>query len=95
MQWTFTERVLQIVAAIPKGQTMSYKQVAMIAGSPNAARAVGSILKKNNCFEIPCHRVIKSDGTVGNYNGLRQKTKGQLLQEELQPNHQNQSNCSQ
>ncbi len=44
---TFTEKVLNIVAQIPRGQTMTYIEVARLAGSPNASRAVGSILAKN------------------------------------------------
>lgn len=66
---SFTDRVLQVVARIPKGTTLSYQQVAVKAGSPNAFRAVGSILKKNYNPSIPCHRVIRSDGKPGQYNG--------------------------
>jgi len=65
---TFTEKVLKVVSKIPKGKTLSYKQVAEKAGSPKAFRAVGSILKKNYLPEIPCHRVIKSNGEIGEYN---------------------------
>ena len=68
MQKTFTEKVLEIVKRIPKGKTLSYKKVAQKAGSPNAFRAVGSILKKNYREDIPCHRVIKSSGEAGRYN---------------------------
>lgn len=65
---TFTERVKNIVAKIPKGKTMTYKEVARRAGSPNASRAVGSIMKANFDESIPCHRVIRSDGKIGDYN---------------------------
>ncbi len=65
---TFRERVLRVVADIPKGKTMSYKAVAAAAGSPNASRAVGSIMKYNYDPTIPCHRVIRSDGKLGEYN---------------------------
>lgn len=65
---TFTERVLKVVAAIPKGKVLTYKQVAAKAGSPRAARAVGSIMKQNFNKNIPCHRVIKSNGEIGEYN---------------------------
>ncbi len=65
---TFREKVLEIVGKIPKGRVMTYKQVAEKAGSPRAARAVGSIMKANFNTKIPCHRVIKSDGNVGDYN---------------------------
>lgn len=65
---SFTERVKKVVSSIPKGKTMTYKEVAQKAGSPNASRAVGSILKKNYDPKIPCHRVIRSDGITGEYN---------------------------
>lgn len=64
----FTERVLNIVSGIKKGHTMTYKEVATRAGSPGAARAVGSIMKANYRPNIPCHRVIRSDGIIGEYN---------------------------
>lgn len=66
---TFKDRVLAIVRDIPKGKTMSYKEVAAAAGSPAAARAVGNIMKGNHEPTIPCHRVIRSDGSTGGYNG--------------------------
>jgi O-6-methylguanine DNA methyltransferase len=50
--------------------------VAKLAGSPKAYRAVGNILNKNYDPQIPCHRVIRSDGTTGGYNrGSAQKIK--------------------
>lgn len=64
----FTERVLNIVSSIKKGKTMTYKEVATRAGSPGGARAVGSIMKANYRPDIPCHRVIRSDGVIGEYN---------------------------
>lgn len=65
---SFSEKVLEIVKNIPKGTVLTYQKVAKLAGSPNASRAVGSILKKNYNLKIPCHRVIRSDGSLGNYN---------------------------
>jgi O-6-methylguanine DNA methyltransferase len=65
---TFTERVLEIVKNIPRGSVLTYKQVAEMAGSPTASRAVGSIMKKNYLPDIPCHRVIRSNGKIGDYN---------------------------
>ena len=65
---TFTEKVYSIVKQIPKGAVLTYKQVAMRAGKPKAYRVVGNILKKNFNPEIPCHRVVRSDGTAGGYN---------------------------
>lgn len=65
---TFTDKVLNVVRNIPKGKTLSYKEVAILAGSPNAARVVGSIMKNNYRDDVPCHRVIKNNGEVGEYN---------------------------
>ena len=70
---SFKDSVLSIVSRIPKGEILTYKEVASKAGSPNASRAVGSILKKNYNPDIPCHRVIRSDGAVGEYNRGREK----------------------
>ncbi len=78
---TFKERVLDIVRKIPKGKIKTYKQVAELAGSPNSSRAVGSILKTNYNPEIPCHRVIRSDGATGEYNRGREN-KIKLLRKE-------------
>ncbi|OGG55398.1 6-O-methylguanine DNA methyltransferase [Candidatus Kaiserbacteria bacterium RIFCSPHIGHO2_02_FULL_49_11] len=77
----FKERVLKVVRAIPKGKTLSYGEVAVLAGSLRAYRAVGTILKGNHDPKIPCHRVIKSDGSVGNYNGGTWRKRKLLIQE--------------
>ena len=79
---TFRERVFDVVRIIPEGETLTYKEVAGKAGSPNAARAVGTIMRNNIDLSVPCHRVTKSDGTLGAYNGIRGKSKYTLLQEE-------------
>lgn len=74
MKKSFAEKVLAVVAKIPSGNTLTYKQVAVRAGSPGAFRAVGSILNKNYNPRIPCHRVIRSDGKIGGYNrGVKEK----------------------
>ncbi len=65
---SFTEKVLAVVAKIPRGSVLTYAQVAKSAGSPAAVRAVGTILSKNYRAEVPCHRVIRSDGKLGQYN---------------------------
>ncbi len=65
---SFTQKVLEVVGKIPKGKMLTYKGVAKRAGNVNASRAVGSILKKNYNPKIPCHRVIRSDGLIGEYN---------------------------
>ncbi len=77
----FKEKVLGVVSKIPKGKTMSYKEVAVRAGSSRAYRAVGNILKNNTNKSIPCHRVIRSDGTSGGYNRGERK-KRELLKKE-------------
>lgn len=64
----FAQKVYDIVKKIPAGQTLSYQQVATLAGSPKAYRAVGNILNKNHDPLIPCHRVIRSNGSPGGYN---------------------------
>jgi methylated-DNA-[protein]-cysteine S-methyltransferase len=64
----FKQKVLDVVASIPAGEILSYSEVASRAGSPGAARAVGSILKKNYDPDIPCHRVILKSGVAGQYN---------------------------
>jgi methylated-DNA-[protein]-cysteine S-methyltransferase len=60
---------------------MTYKMVATAAGNPRAWRAVGNILNKNRNPEIPCHRVIKSDGKTGGYRYGKNK-KASLLKKE-------------
>ncbi len=79
---TFTEKVRDIVRKIPKGKTMTYKQVATKAGNPNAARAVGAIMRTNYDENIPCHRVIASDGSMRGYNRGGVERKREILFEE-------------
>ncbi len=78
---SFREKVLSIVARIPRGKTMTYAEVARRAGSPEASRAVGSILRQNFDPRVPCHRVIRSDGRLGQYN-RGEAEKERLLREE-------------
>lgn len=73
---TFKKKVLETVSKIPEGKVLTYKQVAKLAGSPRAYRSVGNILNKNYDPNIPCHRVIRSDGSAGGYN---RGTKNKLL----------------
>lgn len=68
MSKLFSKKVLEIVSKIPKGKVLTYKEVAQKAGNKSAARAVGTIMKNNYDKDIPCHRVIRSDGTIGEYN---------------------------
>lgn len=74
---TFSEKVRHIVRKIPKGKTMTYAEVARKAGNAKAARAVGAVMRANYDPAIPCHRVVRSDGSLGRYNrgGTIQKRK--------------------
>lgn len=77
----FQWKVLYATMKIPLGQTRSYKWVAQKVGSPKAVRAVGQALR-NNPFPliVPCHRVIKSDGSLGAYAGRYDSKKKKLLE---------------
>jgi methylated-DNA-[protein]-cysteine S-methyltransferase len=79
----FAEKIYSIVKKIPKGKTLTYKQVAIKAGRPLAVRAVGNILNKNYNPDIPCHRVVRSDGKTGGYNRGAEK-KAEILTAERQ-----------
>ncbi|MGC8545710.1 methylated-DNA--[protein]-cysteine S-methyltransferase [Athalassotoga sp.] len=66
----FQKRVWNEMANIPFGKVVSYKDIAISIGYSKAVRAVGSAVGKNPmAIIIPCHRVVKSDGTIGNYGG--------------------------
>jgi len=79
---TFREKVLAVVRNIPKGKVMTYKQVAAKAGNSKAARAVGAIMRTNYDPKIPCHRVIRSDGSLGSYNRGGTVRKREILKRE-------------
>ncbi len=79
---SFSDKVRDIVRKIPKGKTMTYKEVAARAGNPNAARAVGAVMRTNYDPSIPCHRVIASDGSMGGYNRGGVERKREILFEE-------------
>ena len=72
------------IKKIPKGETRSYKDIAIAIGKPKASRAVANACGKNpNPIIVPCHRVIASDGSIGGYTGNGGiKTKRQLLKKE-------------
>lgn len=72
-QKTFSGKVYAVVARIPRGTTLTYKEVARRAGSPQAYRAVGNILNKNRDPKVPCHRVVRSDGDPGGFAWGRKK----------------------
>ena len=84
----FQEMVYRVVAGIPAGRVMSYSGVAAASGRPGAARAVGSLMARNprpgaGPGMVPCHRVVRSDGSPGGYSGPGGlKAKKRLLEKE-------------
>ncbi|GMR01572.1 MAG: hypothetical protein BMS9Abin19_0971 [Gammaproteobacteria bacterium] len=63
----FNERCYELLKLIPAGKVTTYREIAKALNS-NAWRAVGSTMAKNkNLFVVPCHRVVHSDGTIGQY----------------------------
>lgn len=65
----FQRKVYEALLKIPKGQVCTYVQVARAIGNPRAARAVGQACKRNRWApQIPCHRVVASNGTLGGYS---------------------------
>jgi len=76
----FQWNVLKVTANIPLGETRTYKWIAEKVGSPKAVRAVGQALRRNPYpIIIPCHRVIKEDGSLGGYAGGSGERKAELL----------------
>ena len=66
----FQRKVWNYLRKIPKGKVKTYKDVAKAIGRPLAVRAVANAIGKNPCPpKIPCHRVIRSDGSLGGYSG--------------------------
>jgi O-6-methylguanine DNA methyltransferase len=82
MSTEFEKKVQDVVRHIPKGSVLSYGQVATAAGRPRAFRAVGTIMRKNRNPQIPCHRVVRSDGSPGGYNGGELEKELKLRSEE-------------
>ena len=67
----FERRVLDELARVPYGTTVSYGELASMAGYPGAARAVGNVMRNNQLMIVlPCHRVIGADGSLRGYGGL-------------------------
>jgi methylated-DNA-[protein]-cysteine S-methyltransferase len=73
---TYQQAILRILAEVPRGKVTTYGDLAKELSrrnpkwSSSASRAVGTTMRKNPCGpQIPCHRVIKSDGSVGNFRG--------------------------
>lgn len=79
---SFTETVRDIVRKIPKGTVMTYKKVATTAGNEKASRAVANIMASNYDLDVPCHRVVCTDGSLGGYNRGGVKAKEKILKDE-------------
>ena len=74
MSKDFLDRVLDKCSRIPSGKVSTYGEIARVLGKPKASRAVGQALKRNpHAPRIPCHRVVRSDGSIGGYGGAGKK----------------------
>lgn len=80
----FQKKVWGELQNIPKGKIITYKELAQRVGKPKAVRAVANAVGANpSAPDIPCHRVVRSDGTLGGYSGKGGiKTKIKLLKKE-------------
>ena len=80
----FQKKVWLEISKVPKGKTITYKELAIKLCKPKAYRAVANACAKNPLLEIiPCHRVIREDGKMGGYNGKKGvKRKKRLLKSE-------------
>lgn len=80
----FQIKVWEFLKTIPKGTVTTYSKVAKAIGHPKAVRAVANTIGNNpNPIIIPCHRVIKANGTIGGYSGIGgTKKKKKLLRKE-------------
>lgn len=78
---SFNEKCYALLKQIPKGKVTTYKEIARAMGT-NAWRAVGTAMaKNNNLITTPCHRVVRSDGVIGQY-ALGTDKKAELLNDE-------------
>lgn len=64
---SFAEKVYKTTARVPMGKVATYAAIAYAIGHPFASRAVGNALNKNPYKGVPCHRVVRADGSVGGY----------------------------
>jgi O-6-methylguanine DNA methyltransferase len=82
----FSKKVLLAARRIPYGKTVSYSRLAAMAGNPGAVRAAASVMRRNPFpLVIPCHRVIRNDGSIGGFLG-RSKGRGVMLKRRLLKN---------
>ena len=83
----FRARVLAIVRRIPAGRVTTYGDVAILAGAPRAARAVGTVMRKCRDPRVPCHRVIAADRTLWGYGGGLERKRWLLAHESRYSSH--------
>jgi len=70
-QTPFQQEILTLLREIPFGAIQTYGELAAATNNPNAARAIGQVLRRNPIpIIIPCHRVLNADGTLGGYGGI-------------------------
>ncbi|MCL6472043.1 MAG: methylated-DNA--[protein]-cysteine S-methyltransferase [Firmicutes bacterium] len=82
----FQRKVYETLKAVPYGETTTYKRLAEQCGSPMAARAVGGAMARNPYpVVVPCHRVLKSDGSIGGWSGKRGWKERMLVIEGILP----------
>ena len=84
MTTDFQQSVWDALTKIPRGRVTTYGHIAAYLGKPRAMRAVGTAVGKNpNAPEVPCHRVVRSDGGIGQYSaGEGVSTKVEILKGE-------------
>lgn len=81
----FQKKVWEALRKIKKGETKTYREVAEMIGAPTAVRAVASAIARNNiAILIPCHRVIRSDGSIGEFRWGKDLKKKLLQSEGIQ-----------
>lgn len=78
---TFSHKVHQVLQQVPYGSVVAYGELAAMAGSPGAARAVGRVMSSNPFpLLVPCHRVVNADGSIGQYSAAYgRRTKAWLI----------------
>ena len=79
----FNQKIYELVRRIPYGKVSSYGQLAVLAGRPGAARAVGHAMRVCRDPSIPCHRVVHQDGsTTASFDAIERHTQQRLLEAE-------------
>ena len=84
MAENFFELVYKVVSQVPSGKVTTYSAVAKFLNNPRGSRAVGWAMRQcpYPIDKVPCHRVIKADGTIGGYGWEGELTKARLLRKE-------------